>query len=531
MILMLHSHIPYVKHQGRWPFGEVWLFEAMAETYIPLLDMLNRLVQDGIQPGIAVSLSPTLLDQLESPYIHQAFEKYLTDCECLAAADKRHYAAMGEESLSRMAAYYERVYAGIKMKFMIVYNQDLIAAFNRLQESSSIEIVATAATHAYLPLVDERSVQAQVHLGKMSYEKHFGRQACSFWLPECGYKDGLEQALLECGFRNFFVDSHAVEGGRPQGDSSPSNSEMTADIEFFAETGLSTYRPYYVKGRDLVVLGRNAMISQQVWSADSGYPGDADYREFHLRSPRSGLKYWRVTERKHAGQKQYYDPAKASRRAVEHAAHFVESVGNTIFHARKIGVEQPLIVGCYDTELFGHWWWEGILWLETVLRLINSRSGLKLQLPSRVEAPRQEANLFESSWGMGGKHFIWQNEETVWMWELAAEASNAFWEIWMKKNGGGKEKRIVDQALKELLLLESSDWFFMVSNNLTRDYAMHRFFEHYARLHRLLAEEEAGNISSEFEDWMKSLEHRDDFLSGLDYDTVRRAIQNRGAAC
>lgn len=527
IMLLLHSHIPYVMRQGRWPFGEIWLFEAMAETYVPLLNMLERLHREGINPRLIFNFSPTLLDQLASGYIREEFAAYLRDGEARARSDKRFYESTGGSDLAMLAAYYERCCRDVRMSFEVDHDRDLAAAFWRHRENGRIDIVATAATHAYLPLVDSSSIALQVRLGKLAYEKHFNSAPEGFWLPECGYKSGLEDVLQDCGFRYFFVDSHAVEGGRPRGDGSPFQGHLRAEVEFFADTGLSTYRPYRVLNTDFMVLGRNAMVSQQVWSADTGYPGDGSYREYHQSSPRSGFKYWRVTNRRESGAKEIYQPAAAAATARKQARHFVDSIANMVFHARKIGVEDPLIVGCYDTELFGHWWWEGPLWLEEVIRLIDARSDLELCLPGAVGWPRREAKLFESSWGMGGKHFIWENEETLWMWELTREACEDSWNLLRHPAGQALEKRVAVQAVKELLLLESSDWFFMVSNNLTRDYAMKRFFEHYTRLLRLNEAIRNGCREPGLELWLQRFEYDDDFLGGFDYQEIWRCLSVR----
>lgn len=527
IILLLHSHIPYVLRQGRWPFGEIWLFEAMAETYVPLLNMLKRLTMDGIKPRLAFTFSPTLLDQLASPYIRDEFAGYLLDTEERARSDRRFFYSAGAVEFAMLAEYYERCYRDVRMSFCCDYQKDLTAGFRGFKSAGEIEIVATASTHAYLPLVDQASVALQVRLGQMSYRRHFSSSPAGFWLPECGYKEGLEEILQASGFKYFFVDSHAVEGGKPRGDSSYYPGSSRPGAEFFADTGLSTCRPYWVGDTGLKVLGRNAMVSQRVWSAESGYPGDGLYREYHMSSPRSGFKYWRVTNRKADGVKALYDPGAASRKALEHARHFVNSLVSTASDARKNGVAEPLVVGCYDTELFGHWWWEGPLWLEEVIRLIDESTELELCLPSSVDAPGQEARLFESSWGQGGKHYIWENDETLWMWELTREACQQCWQLLRQPPGGALEKRAAVQAVRELLLLESSDWFFMVSNNLTRDYAMKRFFEHYTKLLRLKTAIGNPGRKSDLKQWLDRVEFEDHFLEDLSYHDIQACLLNR----
>jgi 1,4-alpha-glucan branching enzyme len=271
--------------------------------------------------------------------------------------------------------------------------------------------------------------------------------------------------------------------------------------------------PYKVKGKDIIVLGRNAMVSHQVWSADYGYPGDQYYREFHKDSERSGLKYWRVTDRKNSlDKKLIYDPLQAAVRVKQHARHFINSLDNTSIEAQKLGFRQPMIVACYDTELFGHWWWEGINWLEEVVRLIDKSPEHHFMLPGSITCNLPEAKVFESSWGMGGKHWVWDNEETTWMWDIIREAAAEYEDLDKEKRDSDVTRRVLAQALRELILLESSDWLFMVTNNLTRDYAMKRFFDHYAKFLRLTNAIRDQHFSDSFIEWLDKVQREDDFL-------------------
>ena len=514
IMLVLHSHIPYVKRQGRWPFGEVWLFEAMAETYIPFLRTWLRLREEGLQAPVTLSLSPPLLDQLSSEYIQKEFLVYLRERENKAAEDERYYMSVAEPNMAALASFYHRFYRDIRRDFTLELDNNLVNVFKELKNNGEVEILATAASHAYLPLLDRKSLQHQIYWGKRTYEKCFDCEPQGFWLPECGYFQGIEDLLVANGLSYFYVDSHAVEGGKPLGDSSLMAPELVCHDETFANTGLSTYRPYKIKDKNIMVLGRNAMVSQQVWSADYGYPGDKDYREFHRESPRSGFKYWRITDRNN-GVKLEYEPELARVKAKQHARHFLKSIRNTGREASNLGFKEPLIVACYDTELFGHWWWEGIDWLEEVVRGIVQSNELNFILPAQINLPNAETQVFESSWGMGGKHYIWENKETKWMWDIIKQANKEFEEIDKSSIDSDIKQRCFDQALRELILIESSDWLFMVTNNLTRDYAMKRFFEHYTKFLRLVNAIRDENFGVNFADWLKKIEVEDDFLSFL----------------
>ncbi|HHW60598.1 MAG TPA: DUF1957 domain-containing protein [Syntrophomonadaceae bacterium] len=518
IMLVLHSHIPYVKHQGRWPFGETWLFEAMAETYVPFLTTLLRLKKENVQTRLVLGFSPTLLEQLGSDYIRREFVEYLKEREKAAMEEERIFLAQSNQAMADLAAYYYRFYRNIRKEFLVELDGNIIEAVNALNDDGYLELVTTAVSHAYLPLLDQSSLEHQVYWGKKIFEKYFHQEPQGFWLPECGYFSGVEDILIKHGFTYFFVDSHAVEGGRPPAEFSFGAEEEADIVADFDHTGLSTYRAYRIQDKPITVFGRNAMVSHQVWSADYGYPGDAAYREFHKESPRSGLKYWRVTDRNSPlDQKILYDPARAASLVKHHATHFVNSLAATGREAVNLGYHEPLIIGCYDTELFGHWWWEGVAWLEEVLRGIHSTPELSFILPSRVSMPDEEAQVFESSWGMGGKHYVWDNQETGWMWDIICQASKEYQDI--KRNYGADSSEISlraqAQALRELILIESSDWLFMVSNNLTRDYAMKRFFEHYAKFLRITSVIREGSYSDNFIQWLEKVEFEDNILEDL----------------
>lgn len=514
-MLVLHSHIPYVKRQGRWPFGEVWLYESMAETYIPMLQSWRRMWEEGLKVPVTLSLSPTLLEQLSSKYIQEEFISYLKERENLAAEEERCFLAAAKPEMARLASFYYNFYRDIRRDFTVEMNKDIVGMVRQMQKEGEIEIITTAATHAYLPLLEKDSLERQVDWGKRIYQKYFNCSPRGFWLPECGYFKGVEDILLAHGFEYFYVDSHAIEGGKPIEAFSQGFDNEEIEIETFASTGLSTYRPYKVEGKDISVFGRNSMVSHQVWSADFGYPGDEDYREFHRHSPRSGLKYWRVTDRTNNENKMLYDPEQALIRTKNHAWHFVNSLENTGGEAKKLGFVSPLIVGCYDTELFGHWWWEGVNWLEAVIRMINANQKIDLVLPADAGKARYEAQLFESSWGMGGKHYVWLNNETAWMWDIIKKAGEEFQNLKIFADDSVLCQDAVEQAMKELLLIESSDWLFMVSSNLTRDYAMKRFFEHYTKLLRISEAVRNQDLNAQFQQWLRKIQYEDDFFNNL----------------
>lgn len=515
LMLVLHSHLPYVEKHGRWPFGEVWLFEAMAETYIPLMQSWMRMVNEGIKAPLTISLSPTLLEQTASPYIQKEFIEYLKEKEKLAASDEKYFRAHNQSDMAQVAADYIRFYRDVRRDFITTFACDIPGFISAMGQSVPLELMTTAATHAYLPMLkNKQALKQQIEVGIKVFYRHLGYKPGGFWLPECGYYQGLEDILVEQGIQYFFVDSHAIEGGKP-----PQVSSGIEDIfdegeeifEVFKETGLSTYRPYRVKGKPIAVFGRNAMVSTQVWSKTFGYPGDNVYREFHKQHPRSGLKYWKVSDKNSGGNKAVYNRIEAQERVRQHVHHFFNLLKNVGSEAGKLGFREPLIVACYDTELFGHWWWEGVDWLEEVVRLVSQDNSINMVLPSVVMRDWErfaDAQIFESSWGVGGKHTGWYNRETEWMWNIIHEAQAEYNNLAIDETSENI-RRAAAQARKELMLMQSSDWFFMVTNNHTRDYALRRFFGHYTRFVRLMSMIHSGKFDQESIKWLESVEKQD----------------------
>ncbi|HET7676835.1 MAG TPA: 1,4-alpha-glucan branching protein domain-containing protein [Candidatus Limnocylindrales bacterium] len=543
---MLHSHLPYVRENGTWPHGEEWLYEALAETYLPLLDMLGALGAAGIRGGVTLGLTPILCEQLADPLVVERFVEYAEDRTARAERDVERFRAAGGEqagALSALAGWYAGWYGHARDAFVGTYGRDVLAAFRGLQDDGVIEIATCAATHGYLPLlISDSAIRGQLREGIRSYERFFGRRPRSIWLPECAYRPAVPagspldaervardpQALLRPGIEDwlqaegielFFTETQLLEGGpattatrgeligpygavrRRRGAPSPKDEPPTA---------ATTYEPYFVRQSEVAVVGRNERTSLQVWSGTVGYPGDFVYREFHRRDDVSGLQYWRISGRGvDLGEKGLYDPAIARARARDHAAHYAWLVHELLEERRLAGQGDPLIVSAYDTELFGHWWFEGVDWLGDVVRHLAGDPEVELVTAgTRLDThpPTHAVDLPEGSWGLGGTHFTWWNDQTAWFWpeiHAAEQRLEALVAAEARTGGGapgegeaGDPERVAHlrQACREALLLQSSDWPFLVTTGQAGEYATDRFRDHVARFSRLCDELEATPI-------------------------------------
>lgn len=545
---MLHTHLPWVLGHGGWPHGEVWLYEAAAECYLPLLRLLDRLDREGRPGSLTVGITPVLAEMLATPRFREGFLAYVDERARRAESDRRAFVGEGNDPAARLASAWSDFYEQAKSDFLETYVQDLIAAFRRLQDRNRIEILVSAATHGYLPLLGrDESIEGQLATGIETYRRHFGRAPRGVWLPECAYRPGatwsrpvgpsrvwsrpgLEEPLARHGLRHFFVDTHLVAGGAPIGTYDDRLEERRLDAVRPA-TGLSPNAAYTVeasRGRRVSVLARDPRASVQVWSADYGYPGDGAYLEFHRKRGRDGLRYWRVTDRRLPLEaKILYDPLAATERAEAHADHFASLVLDTAREVRERTGRPAVVVAPFDTELFGHWWFEGPRWLEGVLRRLEGKVDA-VTASNSLEAlpPRTTVRLPEGSWGQGGHHWVWLNDDTRWIWEHVYRAEDAFADAVRASVGRSdpRSDRILRQMGRELLLLEASDWPFLVTTWAARDYAEARVKAHveaFERLRGMLDRLGDRPLTADDEAWLAALEARDSPFADLDPDMWR----------
>ncbi len=422
-------------------------------------------------------------------------------------AEQRHY----------LAIYYRDWYSNIKDSFINRYQRNIIQAFRALQDEGLIEVITCAATHGYLPLLArDSSIYGQLATAVSSYERHYGRKPRAIWLPECAYrpayyatdeagnqylKPGIEDFLAEQGISLFFCETHTIEGGVPVGKAAGdtligpysyiTRRYVIPAAEELPKTDNTTFLPYWVVRPDVAVMGRNNRTGMQVWSSENGYPGEKDYREFHSKDSGSGMQYWRISGSKVAlGQKDFYHPEWAAQRVPEHAAHFISLVEEQTQDFYD-STGKPGIIACnYDTELFGHWWFEGIDWLKAVLKGLAASDKVEITTASdwlEKHPPEVVLAIPESSWGQQGTHFVWLNEENEWIWGPIHAAERRMEKL-VEKYGLQEDagiQLVLQQAARELLLLESSDWPFLITTGQAKDYAIERFEQHTQRFQTL----------------------------------------------
>ena len=489
--LVLHAHLPYVRHPEHPLFlEENWFFEALTDSYVPLLMALDRLEGDGVDFRLTMSLSATLVSMMRDPLLVGRYERHLESLVKLARREVER--TLREAPQFRgLAGMYLRRFEEVRRVFQEAYRSDLPAGFRRHRDAGRLELLASAATHGLLPLLTPvpGTVRAQVLVGVAHYRSAWGREPKGFWLPECGYQPGIETFLREAGLRYSFLETHGLTHAHPR----PTQG---------------AFAPIVSPG-GVVFLGRDPESSREVWSAEAGYPGDPEYREFYRDAgwdlppsevdgflgggPRRslGIKYHRVTGKVDLAAKEPYRPDRAASRAAAHARDFVEKRCRQVQRAVSAGARQPpLVVSPYDAELFGHWWFEGPAFLENVFReLQGCRHLLAATTPGEfleLYPVCEEAQPVGSSWGAGGHMDFWLNPQTDWMYVHLDGAGERMAELARRFSDPDRlTRRALDQAARELLLAQASDWAFMLRKGTTVEYAGRRVRDHLARFNRL----------------------------------------------
>lgn len=516
LCMVLHGHLPFVRHPEHDDFlEEDWLYEAITETYIPLILMFERLSAENIPFRLTMSVTPTLASMLSDQLLQERYVKHIGLLIELAHKEVQRTRWMGE--FQRLALMYLNLFTEARDLFER-YNRNLIFAFKRFQDSGNLEIITCGATHGYFPLMDvvKASVRAQVKVAVGSYEKHFGRKPRGMWLPECGYQPGDDEILKESGIKFFFTDSHGILHGTPR-------------------PKYGVFAPVYCRS-GVACFSRDMESSKQVWSSVEGYPGDYDYREFYRDvgfdldydyiKPyihpdgfriNTGIKYYRITG---PGQeKQPYDPDRAREKAASHAGNFMFNREKQVEYLFDALGRKPMIISPYDAELYGHWWFEGPMWLEFLIRKVHyDQKSIRMVTPSEylAENPKNQVSTPSmSSWGWKGYSEVWLQGTNDWSYRHLHKASRVMTD--MVKNFSGAQgllRRALNQALRELLLAQSSDWAFIMATGTHVSYAQRRTKQHILCFFKLADQIWGERIEEPF---LRELEEKDNIFPEIDY--------------
>src|SRR5438874_569514 len=538
LALILHAHLPFVRHPEHEHFlEEDWFFEAITECYVPLVRMMQRLVDDHVPFKLAMSLTPTLCAMLQDKLLRERYVRHLDSLIDLATRERKRN--RNHPALRELADFYFKIFGEARRFFVDECKCDLVATFRDLRESGGLEIVASAATHGLLPLLQEpvmardgeigapalawstpprsmsaaTAARAQVLIGRDVYVDLFGVEPAGFWLPECAYDPDLESILQEANIRWFVLDTHGLLFGKPR-------------------PRRSIYAPCYTPAGP-AAFARDRDSSRQVWSAQEGYPGDPAYREFYRdvgfdlplehvgpvsRGSRkfSGVKYHRITGQ--GLEKELYDRGAAEKAADAHATHFLEQRRAQIRELGALDDLDSIVIVPFDAELFGHWWFEGPRFLELFIRKA-AHEDLRLTTPGeflQAHPTQQTIEPAMSTWGDKGHLEVWLDQANSWIYphlHAAARRMNEIARLHLNHSNPFAD-RVLKQLARELLLAQSSDWAFLIKTRTAKEYATKRTIDHLARFNRLYEEFAASNVDEKF---LGECERRDNLFPNVNW--------------
>lgn len=532
LVLVLHAHLPFVRHPEHERFlEEDWLYEAITETYIPLLWAFERLSEEGTRFRIAMSLTPTLLSMFEDPLLRRRYVAHLTRLLELAEKEVRGTARDPRNEAARM--YRDRFRRALD-DYENKWKRDLAGAFRAVAETGCLEILSSCATHGFLPLLNPvlEAVRAQVAVGMETHRRVLGKTTGGFWIPECAYFPGHDRVLLEQGVSHIFLESHGLTHATPPPRAGVARPARTP--------------------KGLGLFARDATAAKQVWSGSEGYPGDGLYREFYrdlgydagydyIRPYihpmgfriQTGIKYHRITDKRlPLSQKDVYRPAAAFARAEHHAGHFMWCRERQVEHLAKT-VRRPVITASFDAELFGHWWFEGPVFLEHLLRkTVRYSRVLDLAVPREV---LNDGGAIETTrppyctWGDHGDARTWLNGRTEWIYPHLIEAAERMVRLARRppraaEREGTFAQRMLNQMARELLLAQASDWPFLMTTGTAVAYATKRVRDHLRRflaLDEMLRSGAALSPAPADERFLRELERRDNIFPWVDFRVFR----------
>lgn len=510
--LVLHSHLPWAMNHGRWPHGEEWVYEAAAGSYLPLLDVFDQLVKANISPKITIGLSPVLCEQLDHPSFPEKFTEYIEEKIDFAEKDQERFKESGEDPHKiYLAGWWKEWYHNRLNDYKKKFNGSILGAFRKFQDDGHIEIMTCGLSHAYYPLVGEdQHIAQQIKFSVNNYQKHFGRKPRGTWIPECAYRPsynwkslipvepyhygnhryGVEELLNMFGPEYFFVDDKFVTESEYQGelDGSHKGGNHKSTLRIFNVRSKDSRT-----GRTSRVLARNRDLAMQVWSGEIGYPAHPNYLDFHKKQDRSMLRYWRVTDTKADMQyKDLYHPDWTWEKLDMQTNHFIHHLENTANYHHENNKEWASICLPFDTELFGHWWFEGPQFIKYLCEGIHHSPYLNMATVSeQIDKmnPQEIIAMPEGSWGENNDHSVWMNEDNKWTWEMIYNSERRMKDLMDNidiKSINKELREVLTLALKSLHLMLASDWQFLITTWSARDYAEMRISNHHSDLDRLM---------------------------------------------
>lgn len=513
---VLHAHLPYVRHPEYEKFlEEKWLFEAISETYLPLLRTFRKLESKGIDFKMTISFSPTLTEMLVDSFLQ---DRYLDHLESLLElANKEIIRTRTNPEEHKMAVLYQKLFSENLEDFKNLYKKDITTGFKYYFNKGNLLLITSAATHAFLPNFIEypEVIRAQIVTAVDSFRRVFSVRPEGIWLPECGFYPGLENILKESGIKFFISSAHGVM----YGDNIPEKG-VFAPVEC---------------DNSIAVFPREKESCKDIWSPIDGYPGDAVYREFYrdigfdlpldyIRPyiqdddirVNTGFKYYAITGTEN---KNLYNPAIADKKLDEHVGNFIYNREKMINKVEKVFTDRPVLFTCpYDAELFGHWWFEGPAFIEKLLTEISKSETITSCTPLeylRKYPINQISTPNYSSWGEQGYGQVWLDGSNDWIYRHLFKIVEMMIELTQRyPDATGLKRRALNQAAREVLLSQASDWPLIMKTGTTVPYATKRIKSHILNFHKIYDSLCENVVKTE---WLTKLEKKNNLFSDINY--------------
>ncbi|MFL0250797.1 glycoside hydrolase family 57 protein [Clostridium neuense] len=519
---VLHGHMPFIRHpEINDALEERWLFEAMSECYIPLIQVFDGILSDKIKFKMTMSITPPLMSMLQDEYLNERYLEYLN--KSIELSNKELIRTKNNYQENKVAHFYNDRFKGL-LETYEKYNNNLMNAFKKFDKLGCLEIITCSATHALLPLisVNPEAVRAQIATGVESYTKIMGHSPEGIWLPECAYTYSLDSVLKEYGIKYFISESKAVLYASPR-------PMYGTNAPIAVPNGVCTF-------------GRDMESSYQVWSDFMGYPGDFSYREFYrdigyelpmdyikpyinasgIRID-TGFKYYKITG--NSEYKEIYNRDEAMQKVWQHASHFSKCRTDQISEISKHMDKPPIITCPYDAELYGHWWFEGPDFINAFIRKsAEDWTSYELTTPSeylKMNPIVQCSTPNPSSWGENSDYSVWINSSNQWIYrdlhkceEIMIRLANTY------TDPSELQEKALNQAARELMLAESSDWPFIIKNNTTVDYAVRRINSHLNRFKAIYDDITKNNIQAKN---LEKIESIDNIFPNINYRIYAKA--------
>ncbi|MDR2494310.1 MAG: DUF1957 domain-containing protein [Spirochaetaceae bacterium] len=518
--LALNAHTPFIRRQTPPLTAEDrWFFEALSETYLPLLDMFDRLDAERIHFRLGISLSPTLCAMLGDELLLSRYEEYLNAQIDFGLRETERLAAKGEGRTRDLAERWREKARERLRWFSERYKRRLLPVFDHYQRKGRLEILMTAATYGFLPFYTARpeAIQAQFEVAIALYRQYFGKHPQGFWLPELGWDPELDRYLRAYNFGYTIVNTHALVLGEP----------AASKGSFYP---VKTPRGVFVLARDYyahkdIVGGEHGFSYDKTYRdncADAGYELSAETVAPFLGPDgcrtQTGYKYKALSGT-------VYDPKQASELAARQAAAFLESRVSRLAAAQAYMSDNPISLAAYNADTFGRLWHEGPAFLEALFREGAKRADFRFMTPAEY-LYKQDLSAAEvvtpcfSSAGYNGYAETWLDASNDWIYRHTVRSLERMTEIAGRfPNETGIKERALNQAAREILLSQSSDWTKLLYKGESAEYARAQIEESLRNFTTIYEALGSNYLSTE---WLTGLERRHNIFPAINYRVFRR---------